>query len=96
MCRGASWASLAEDDADATFTHLDGETARILESLERSGRLHDTLVILAGGNGLALGNQGHMGEQSCYRHRVRVPLVLRRPGIARGERRDSCRGAART
>ena len=73
----------------AMISHLDAEIGRILHALERSGRGEDTIVILAGDNGLALGKHGLMGKQSCYEHSVRVPLVLRGPGIARGERRDA-------
>jgi arylsulfatase A-like enzyme len=73
----------------AMISHLDAEIARILQALDRAGHGEDTIVILAGDNGLALGKHGLMGKQSCYEHSVRVPLVVRGPGIARGERRDA-------
>ncbi len=71
----------------AMISHLDAAIGRILDTLERRGLAEDTIVVLAGDNGLALGQHGLFGKQSCYEHSLRVPLVIAGPGIASGARR---------
>lgn len=72
----------------AMITHLDDEIGRILKALERTGKMDETIVVLAGDNGLALGQHGLMGKQNCYEHSVRVPLIFSGFGIPRGCRCD--------
>ena len=71
----------------AMIAHLDAEIGRVLDALERRGLAGDTIVVLAGDNGLAVGQHGLMGKQNLYEHSVRVPLVFAGPGVPRGERR---------
>ncbi|WP_223869459.1 sulfatase-like hydrolase/transferase [Paenibacillus sabuli] len=73
----------------AMITHLDHELGNVLDALERSGQADQTLIVLAGDNGLAVGQHGLMGKQSAYEHSVRVPLILAGPGIPAGETRDT-------
>ena len=70
----------------AMITHLDHEFGRVLDALEETGQLNDTLIVFAGDNGLAVGQHGLMGKQNCYDHSVRVPLVFAGPGIPQGQR----------
>jgi arylsulfatase A-like enzyme len=72
----------------AMITHLDFEIGRVLRELERTDRIENTIILLAGDNGLAIGQHGLMGKQSCYDHSVHVPLVLRGPGIPKDRRFD--------
>ena len=73
----------------AMITHLDAETGRLLDVLERRGLIDDTIIVMAGDNGLAVGQHGLMGKQNLYEHSVRVPLIFAGPGVPRGETRDS-------
>jgi arylsulfatase A-like enzyme len=68
------------------ITHLDAQVGRILAALAEAGLEKDTLVVFASDNGLALGRHGLLGKQSLYDHSVRVPLVLRGPGVPAGKR----------
>jgi len=72
----------------AMITHLDFEIGRVLSELERTDRIEDTIVLLAGDNGLAIGQHGLMGKQNCYDHSVHVPLVLNGPDIPKGQQLD--------
>lgn len=72
----------------AMVTHTDAQIGRILDALEKSGHAGNTIVVFASDNGLALGSHGLTGKQSVYEHSVRVPLVVRGPGIPKGEIRD--------
>jgi hypothetical protein len=68
---------------------VDAQIGRILDAAEVNGQLDNTIVILAGDNGLAVGSHGLLGKQSVYEHSVRVPLILAGPGVPRGERREA-------
>lgn len=66
------------------ITHLDEQLGRVLAALDESGRLDNTVIIVAGDNGLALGAHGLLGKQTMYEEGVRVPLIARGPGVQRG------------
>lgn len=67
-------------DYYAIITHMDSQIGRVLNALEASGAADNTIVVLAGDNGLAAGQHGLMGKQSLYDHSVRVPLIVAAPG----------------
>jgi len=73
----------------AMISHLDFEIGRILDALRASGQFENTIIVLSGDNGLALGSHGLMGKQNNYDHSVHVPLLMMGPGIPKGERRDT-------
>lgn len=68
------------------ISEVDFQIGRILSVLEKTGRARDTIVVFAGDNGLAVGQHGLVGKQSLYEHSIRVPLVLRGPGIPSNRR----------
>lgn len=69
----------------AMISHLDVQVGRIMDALERSGQLDNTIIVFAGDNGLAVGQHGLMGKQNLYQHSVNVPLLMAGPGIPRGD-----------
>mgnify|MGYP005837978179 FL=1 len=71
------------------ISHLDAQVGRILETLEETGLASQTLVIFASDNGLAVGRHGLMGKQNLYEHSIRVPLILKGPGVEAGKRSDA-------
>lgn len=73
----------------AMITHLDYEIGRIMEALKNTGKFENTIIVLAGDNGLAVGQHGLMGKQSHYEHSIRVPLVFCGPGVPEGLRLDN-------
>lgn len=75
-------------DYYAMISHLDASVGRILESLKKSGRYDDTIILFSADNGLGLGEHGLMGKQNCYEHSIRMPLIFSGPGIPRGQKRD--------
>lgn len=76
-------------DYAAIIAHLDAQVGRILDRLETNGQAAETVVVFAGDNGLALGSHGLMGKQNLYEHSMRVPLIVRGPSVAAGERSDA-------
>ena len=71
------------------ITQLDAEIGRILEALESQGLADNTMVIYCADHGLAVGQHGLMGKQNLYEHSLRIPLILRGPGIVAGQRSDA-------
>jgi arylsulfatase A-like enzyme len=76
-------------DYFAMISHLDWCIGSILDAMEEKGILDDTIVTLCGDNGLAVGQHGLMGKQNLYEHSIRVPLLMRGPGIPADKRNDS-------
>ena len=73
----------------AMITHLDAQIGRVLEALEATGRAENTIVVLAGDNGLAIGRHGLMGKQNMYDHSLHVPLIMSGPGIPENRRSNA-------
>ncbi|MBU4367025.1 MAG: sulfatase-like hydrolase/transferase [Kiritimatiellae bacterium] len=73
----------------AMISHLDEAFGRLIAALREHGELDNTIAVMAGDNGLAVGQHGLMGKQNLYDHSVRVPLVFAGPGIPRGQHRES-------
>lgn len=69
------------------ISHLDYQIGRMLDCLEETGQLDNTIVVFTGDNGLSVGCHGLMGKQSLYEDSIRIPLILSGPGIPKGERR---------
>lgn len=63
------------------ITHLDYEIGRVVQALKDSGEWDNTILVLAGDNGLACGQHGLMGKQNIYEHSIRVPLIMTGPGV---------------
>jgi arylsulfatase A-like enzyme len=70
----------------AATTATDDQIGRVLQTLDELQLTQNTIVVLAGDNGLAVGQHGLMGKQNLYEHSIRVPLILRGPGILKGRR----------
>jgi arylsulfatase A-like enzyme len=66
---------------------VDEAVARIVQALEQSGELDDTLIIFTSDNGYLLGEHRiPTGKVAVYEPSTRVPLVMRGPGIRPGLR----------
>ncbi len=70
----------------AMITHIDDQLGRVFRFLDQSGRLRNTVIVFAGDNGLTLGAHGLLGKQTMYEEGIRVPLIIRGPGIRTGHR----------
>ena len=70
------------------ISHLDAQIGRLLDALAASGQAENTIVVYTADHGLAVGQHGLLGKQNVYDHSIRVPLILRGPGIPAGQQRD--------
>ncbi len=68
------------------ISYLDVQVGRILDALAASPQGANTLVVFTGDSGVARGGHGLIGKQNLYEHSVRVPLIIKGPGIAAGKR----------
>ena len=79
--------SLARQRAESLFV-VDESVRRTIRSLELSGELDDTLVMFTSDNGYFLGeHRRRLGKQLPYDASLRVPLLMRGPGIPEGQNR---------
>lgn len=65
----------------AIITHLDAQLKRIVEALQKSGKADNTIIVFTADHGLGVGHHGLLGKQNMYDHSVRVPFILKGPGI---------------
>lgn len=74
-------------DYYAMISHIDSRIGQVLEVLQQRNMMEDTIIVLCGDNGLAIGQHGLMGKQNLYEHSTRVPLVMCGPGIPENQTR---------
>lgn len=70
-------------------TLVDTWVGHLLQALQESGRMADTLVLFTSDHGCMLGEQGemHKGESRLRNQCTRLPLIIRHPqGIGAGQR----------
>jgi N-acetylglucosamine-6-sulfatase len=61
----------------ASLQAVDEAVARLLEALEETGRLENTLVVFTSDNGLLWGEHRLTKKSAVYEESIRVPLVVR-------------------
>lgn len=70
----------------ASTTYWDAQCGRVIEALKEAGLFENTIFIVAGDNGLSLGEHGLVGKQNVYEFGgMHVPLIFAGPGIPKGE-----------
>jgi len=63
----------------ACVSFIDFQVGRILDALEETGQLDDTLILFTSDHGEFLGDYGCFGKRSMLDAAVRVPLIVRYP-----------------
>jgi len=63
---------------------VDLGVARIVAALQEAGALDDTVIAFTSDNGYLYGEHRHTGKTLAYEESVRVPLLVRGPGIEPG------------
>jgi arylsulfatase A-like enzyme len=73
----------------ASLLAVDEGVERIMETLQDTGALADTVVIFTSDNGWMAGeHRVPSGKMLAYEPSIRVPLLMRGPGIPAGSRRN--------
>ncbi|MCL7762555.1 sulfatase-like hydrolase/transferase [Polaribacter sp. Z014] len=61
----------------AIITHLDAQIGKVIQTLKESGAYENTIILLAGDSGLAVGNHGLIGKQNLYdEDGIHVPFII--------------------
>ena len=87
---------LAPDQAEearrgylAATTWIDRLIGELLDELERQGLAENTIVVLWGDHGFKLGDHGYWAKHSNVDLDIRIPLIVRAPGVTpAGSRAD--------
>jgi arylsulfatase A-like enzyme len=66
------------------LTGMDRNVGRLLDALDHLGLADTTLVLFMGDNGYAMAERGLAGKWTHFEESLRVPLIARGPGVARG------------
>lgn len=64
-----------------TILSVDDSMGRITETLRELGELDNTVIIFMGDNGLLEGEHGMVDKRTMHEASIRVPLIVRYPGL---------------
>lgn len=64
-----------------TICSVDDSVGRLYETLKAAGQLDNTLFIFMGDNGLLNGEHGMVDKRTMHEASIRIPLVVRYPGL---------------
>ena len=68
----------------ALCSFVDDQIGRVLDALDASGQIDETLVIYTSDHGENLGMRGRWGKSVLYRESTQVPLILAGPEFESG------------
>lgn len=68
---------------------IDANIGRVLDALEAKGLDDNTLVIFTSDNGFFWGEHGRGDKRLAYDESIRVPLLMRGPGVESGQTSDA-------
>lgn len=68
---------------------IDEGIGRILRALEEQGLWEDTTIVFTSDHGDALGDHGMVFKSFFYEAMAHVPLIVKGPGVPKGERRSA-------
>ena len=68
-----------------TVLSVDDSVGRLLAFLKQSGQFDNTLILFMGDNGLLEGEHGMVDKRAMHEPSIRIPLIVRGPGLPRGK-----------
>lgn len=74
----------------ANVSYFDSKIGELVQTLEETGELENTIVIVTADHGDMLGERGLWYKMNFFEHSARVPLVMAGPGIANGVASNAC------
>ncbi len=66
----------------AAVSYMDAQLGRVLDALDQTGFVRNTIVVLWGDHGWHLGDHGMWCKHTNYEHAARIPLIVAAPGVA--------------
>ena len=74
----------------ANVSYFDSKVGELVQVLEESGQLDDTIIIVTAAHGDMLGERGLWYKMNFFEHSARVPLIMAGPGISNTTVADPC------
>ena len=74
----------------ANVSYFDDQLGKLLDTLEQTGQLDETIVIVTSDHGDMLGDRGAWFKMSFHERSARVPLVVAGPGVRKGTVDNAC------
>ena len=65
----------------AATSYVDAQVGKVLKTIEELGMNDNTIVVIWGDHGFALGEQGIWGKHSLYEVALKAPLMIKYPGM---------------
>jgi len=72
--------ALYQDYLECLFS-LDREIGRVLDTLDEENLFHNTIVVYASDNGFLWGEHHLTDKRWAYEESIRIPLIMRHPGV---------------
>jgi arylsulfatase A-like enzyme len=67
----------------ASMSFADEMVGRLIDALERSGRMDKTIIVLWSDHGYHLGEKNRWGKQTLWEETTHVPLIIVAPGVTK-------------
>jgi N-acetylglucosamine-6-sulfatase len=67
---------------------VDDLVAAVVGALKDTGKLDNTVVIYTSDNGFLFGDHRLVGKTAAYEGSIKVPLIMRGPGLPEDQTRD--------
>lgn len=64
----------------AATSYMDAQVGKVLDALEASNLMENTIIVLWGDHGWHLGDHGMWSKHTNYEQATRIPLLVRNPG----------------
>lgn len=74
----------------ANVSYFDSKIGQLVQTLEETGELDNTIVIVTADHGDMLGERGLWYKMNFFEHSARVPLVMAGPGVVHGNVPNAC------
>jgi arylsulfatase A-like enzyme len=79
------WHRMMRHGYYASTSYVDKLTGNVLNELDRLGLAENTIVVLWGDHGWHLGEHDFWGKHNTLHNALRVPLIIKGPGITTGK-----------
>ncbi|MEM7498356.1 MAG: choline-sulfatase [Pseudomonadota bacterium] len=74
----------------ANTSYFDAKIGAVVQALEESDQLDNTVIIVTADHGDMLGERGLWYKMTFFEHSARVPLIMAGPGVAQGAAASPC------
>ncbi len=77
------WNGKGMMDYYRTILGIDESIGRVLDTLEKAGKLDNTIIVFAGDNGYFVGEHGLGDKRLMYEESIRIPMLVRYPKLVK-------------